>query len=65
MTDHPVRRCIHDGITIVRLPPDVDPRAGEGHDMRLAFKRLQMRKWLRETIASKRNVIRFGGAAKS
>lgn len=61
---HAIRRCYHDGITLVRLPP-VDPREPDDHDFRLAFKRAQMRKWLREVVASRRNVIRFGTAAKS
>lgn len=66
MNDYPVRRCLHEGFTIVRLPADVDPRKSGWRDqIGLAFKRLRIRRWLRETIASRRNVIRFGSAAKS
>lgn len=63
MSDYPVRRCLQDGVTIVRLPP-VDPRVPGDHDLRLAFKRGRARKWLRELASQRRNVLRFGSAAK-
>lgn len=63
MSDQPIQRCMHEGVTIVRLPP-VDPREPGDHDARLAFKRNRARKWLREIKALPRNVIRFGSAAK-
>jgi hypothetical protein len=62
MADHRVIRCLHEGFTLKRLLVDVDPRTPGNHDLRLAFKRQQLRKWLREVIASRRNVLRFGGA---
>ena len=62
-SDYAVARCHHDGMTIVRLPP-IDPREPGDHDARLAFKRNRMRKWLRETQGARRNVLRFGSAAR-
>lgn len=61
-------RCLHDGITLKRLPADVDPRGSSDQDLHLAFKRVRSRKWLAETRAQQRaiprNVIRFGALAK-
>lgn len=58
-------RCQHDGITLKRLPAEA--RLPD-HEPLLAFKRAQMRKWLKEERArqrgARRNVIAFGGAAK-
>lgn len=69
MTDEtPVRRCYHEGITLVKLPP-VDPR---GKDEQNAIARAWItRSWLRRHEALQpvsrfvRNVLLFGKAPKS
>jgi hypothetical protein len=66
MTDYPVRRCLHDGFTIVRLPEHVDPRGpqelGALHRAHTeqAWRRMRERAAIAPPIP--RNVIHFGAA---
>lgn len=70
MTEYIVRRCLHDGITLKRLPEGVDPRGPQERDaLHRAYTEQAWRR-MRELAQHspqpvRRNVIQFGGAFKS
>ena len=69
MNDYRASRCLHDGLTLVRLPEGIDARGP--HERAALDRAYAERAWRRRSdrpepaVVIPRNVLRFGGAAKA